>query len=114
MEKYFRLSRAPYKDINTICITTDYRKNQGYVVSAEFRIKTSPICFGKAYCAEYYAHDGDGIAKVIPAGRKSAKKQAEADQYAEQNARSIAENYLAQVISKLKLTDDIKVEEEMA
>lgn len=112
MEKYFMLSAAPYKDINAIRVHSDYNKRQGgYTITAETVIRGNGT-IGKCFCPEYYDHDGDGIAKVIPAGRRSAKREAEAAEYCRQNARDIAERYLKHVIIKLNISTEIKIIEE--
>lgn len=112
MEKYFMLNRSPYHDINAIRVHSKYRKNKGcYTVEAEMVIRKNGM-IGKSFCPEYYQHGGDGIAHTIPAGRKSAKREAEAADYCSQNARSIAEKFLQHVIAALQITDDIHIIEE--
>ena len=112
MEKYFMLNRSPYHDINAIRVHSEYRKNKGgYTVEAEMIMRNNGM-IGKSFCREYYQHDGDGIAHTIPAGRKSAKREAEAADYCSQNARSIAEKFLQHVIDALQITDDIHIIEE--
>lgn len=112
MEKYFKLSAAPYKDINAIRVYSDFNKRQGgYTVTAETVMHNDGM-LGKCFCREYYEHDGDGIAKVIPAGRRSPKREAEAADYCRQNAREIAERYLKHIVTKLNISDEIKITEE--
>lgn len=112
MEKYFMLSAAPYRDINAIRVYSDYNKRQGgYTITAEM-ITRGDGTLSKCFCREYYDHDGDGIAKIIPAGRRSVKREAEAADYCSENAREIAERYLQHVITKLNISTDIKIIEE--
>lgn len=111
MEKYFMLNRSPYHDINAIRVHSRYRKGKGYYIEAEMVTRNNGM-IGKSFCREYYQHNGDGIAHTIPAGRKSAKREAEAADYCSQNARSIAEKFLQHVIDALQITDDIHIIEE--
>ena len=59
----------------------------------------------KAFCKEYYQHDGDGEELIIEAGRKSSKKEAEAEKYVSEHSREYAEAFLNHVKEKLNLTD---------
>ena len=109
MEKYFMLSAAPYMEVNAIRVSSTYDKRQhGYIVVADTVVRGNGT-IGKCYCPEYYQHKGDGIYKVFEAGRRSAKKEAEAAAYCEANATDIAEHYLQLIINKLEITNDMHI-----
>lgn len=102
----FRLSKNPYANMNTIHVFARYEKGKGYVVGAEFlELYENGLC-GKCFCKEYYEHNGDGVIKIFPANRRSAKKEAEAGNYAAENALSIAELYLKNVRAKISIPED--------
>lgn len=118
MENVFRLNASPYSDVNAIHVYVRYGKREGgYVIEAE------PIhCYfdgnlagrySKLFGREYYQHDGDGVAKVFPCGRRSAKREAEAEEYCNANALDIAEKYLSMILHKLNITDDIHILKEV-
>ena len=114
MEKLFRLNESPYHKINAIRVSVHYDKRAGgYAVQAEllhyYFDGNLKGLFSKCFCPEYYNHDGDGISKVFEAGRRSAKKEAEAAAYCEANAADIAQRFLQHVISKLGIEKDIHI-----
>lgn len=113
MEKFFRINKPAYHNNNSIRVFVEYNKNKGgYCITAELIERMSePLgCFGKSFCAEYYKHDGDGIQLIIPCGRRSAKKQAEADDILERDAEKYAVSFLNHVNEKLG-TDVVIVKE---
>lgn len=104
MEKYFKINKPAYHNNNTIRVSADYNKNKGgYCITAELieRMESPLGCFGKAFCKEYYQHNGDGISLVIPCGRRSAKKQEEANAILERDAEKYAVAFLNHVNSVL-------------
>ena len=105
----FKLSASPYANMNVIHVFARYEKGKGYVVGAEFLEKYDNGLIGKCFCREYYAHNGDGFIKIFPASRRSAKKEAEAENYAAENALAIAELYLKNVRAKISIPDDLHI-----
>lgn len=113
MEKIIKLSADLYRNVNAIMIRSKYDKREGgYMVIAEPIHVDDTGLYGKCYCLEYYEHDGDGIAKRIPAGRRSAKKEADIDAYIAENAADIALKYTQDIKRKLEITADIDIVKE--
>ncbi len=115
MKKIFNLSKPVYKGADVIVVSAVYSKNDGgYISRAEFchmidNCGTQLI--GKAFCREYYQHDGDGVQLICAAGRKSAKREAEAEKYVDENAEKIARTFLECVKQKLSILEDVKIVE---
>lgn len=120
MEKYFKINKSPYnrtwKDTEkeVVCVYTKYDKNKGgYCAVSEIRgisITNGITLFSKMFCAAYYRHDGDGIVLLIPAGRKNAKREAEAERLCAEKAAMYAHNFVDH-INKC-LNTDIEIIEE--
>ena len=107
----YKLNKAIYAFANTIRVSGVYDAKQGgYVVRAEF-IETGkyPGMFGKAFCREYYQHNGDSNFNKIPASRRSAKRQAEIDSIAAENGKEYAERHLKRCMEALGITDNIYI-----
>lgn len=104
MEKMYRLNKDVYAGGNSIHTTVDYNKDKGgYIIRAEiveqYDGEMSGL-FAKAYCKEYFTH-GDGIYLAVQAGRRSAKKQAEAEEIFKRDTDMYAEKFLKYVNEKL-------------
>ena len=112
MNNVFKLTGNPYKGVNAIHVYPHYVKGKGYNVEAEFIELHDDGLYGKIFCREYYECGGDGVATTFECGRKSAKKEAEAQTYADTNGKAIAEKYLAIALQKLGTTQDIRLKEE--
>ena len=103
---YFTLNKALYHKANIINVSAVYSKTKGgYIARAEALEDIGNGLISKAFCKEYYQHDGDGEELIIEAGRKSSKKEAEAEKYVSEHAKEYAEAFLNHVKEKLNLTD---------
>lgn len=103
---YFTLNKALYHNANIINVSAVYSKTKGgYIARAEALADVGNGLISKAFCNEYYQHDGDGEELIIEAGRKSSKKEAEAEKYVSEHSREYAEAFLKHVKDKLNLTD---------
>lgn len=103
---YFTLNRPLYHNANLINVTAIYSKSKGgYIAIAEALEDKGNGLIGKIFCKEYYQHNGDGEELIIQAGRKSSKKEAEAEKYVSEHSREYAEAFLNHVKEKLSLTD---------
>lgn len=104
MENYFKLNKSLYGRVNLISVSAKYDKRAGgYVICCEVLADIQNGLISKVFCKEYYQHGGDGIDLIIEAGRKSAKKRAEAEKFAAENARKYAEKFLAIVKERLNI-----------
>lgn len=108
-DKRFKLNKTPYGKSDTIRIYCKYdKKNAGYVAYSEL-IETNIVgdscLFGKAFCPEYYKHDGDMWDMIIPAGRRSEKKEKEATKIVMSNAREYAEKFAEHISIALGIVD---------
>ena len=102
---YFTLNKALYHKANIINVSAVYSKTKGgYIARAEAPEDIGNGLISKAFCKEYYQHDGDGEELIIQAGRKSSKKEAEAEKYVSAHSREYAEAYLRHVKEELNLT----------
>lgn len=103
---YFILNKPLYYKVNLISVSAIYSKTKGgYIAIAEALEDKGNGLIGKMFCKEYYQHDGDGEELIIEAGRKSSKKEAEAEKYVSEHSREYAEVFLNHVKEKLNLTD---------
>ena len=103
---YFTLNKPLYYKVNLISVSAVYSKTKGgYIAIAEALEDKGNGLIGKMFCKEYYQHDGDGEELIIQAGRKSSKKEAEAERYVSEHAKEYAEAFLKHVKEKLNLTD---------
>lgn len=84
MEKRFKLNKAPYGKSDTVLLSCKYdKKNGGYCAKCELietKILDDTCLYGKVYCSEYYKMGGDLVKLVVSAGRRSDKKEKEAEQ----------------------------------
>ncbi len=107
------MSKPVYKGADVIAVSAVYSKNDGgYISKAEFchMTNTCGVQFiGKTFCREYYQHDGDGVKLICAAGRRSAKREAEAEKYVDENAEKIAKTFLEYVKQKLSIHEDVKI-----
>ena len=103
---YFTLNKPLYYKVNLISVSAVYSKTKGgYIAIAEALEDKGNGLRGKMFCKEYYQHDGEGEELIIQAGRKSSKKEAEAEKYVSEHAKEYAEVFLKHVKEKLNLTD---------
>ena len=102
---YFTLNKPLYHNANLINVSAIYSKSKGgYIARAEVLEDKGNGLIGKIFCKEYYQHNGDGEELIIQAGRKSSKKEAEAEKYVSEHAKEYAEAFLKHVKEKLNLT----------
>ena len=116
MEKIIMLSGNLYRDVNAIRVSATYNKREGgyFVVAEPIEYNRGGLAlFGKCFCREYYEHGGDGIAKRFPVGRRSQKKEAEAEAYCMENAMDIARMYIQDIKRKLGISNDVDITEEV-
>ena len=110
MEKFVKLNHTLYRNINAIRIAYCYDKRE-----KQYKVQAEPVhfdndgLFGKCFCKEYYEHGGDGIAKTIKIGRRSAKREQELDNYIKENCYDIATRYVQDIKRKLNINDDIQI-----
>lgn len=103
---YFTLNKPLYHKANLINVSAVYSKTKGgYIARAEVLEDVGNGLISKIFCKEYYQHNGDGEELIIQAGRKSSKKEAEAEKYVSEHSREYAETFLNHVKEKLSLTD---------
>ena len=113
-EQRFKLNKAPYGKSDTVRVYCKYdKKNGGYVAYAELievNIIGDENLFGKAFCPEYYKHNGDMWDMVIPAGRRSAKKESEATEIVMSKAEPFAEKFVEHIAMALGI-DGLEITE---
>lgn len=98
MVRYFKTTGI-YEDSNLLRVEVDYNKGEGYIA------KVTPChkgdgCWGVLYSSEYYRYYNTLSCMLVPCGRKSAKKEAEACALAEQKIDWLLKQYVTMAENK--------------
>ena len=92
MVRYFKTTGI-YADSNLLRVEVRYNKGKGYV--AEIKpCRKDEHSWGILYCKEYYNYYNTLVYMLVPCGRKSAKKEAEACVMAEQEMDWMLKQYV--------------------
>ena len=92
MEKFIKINTSPYKEINSIRVSTKYEKDKGYAIVIEFVTRKDNL-FSKSFCPEYYKL-GDLIEVIVTAKRKGKKKEELAEQIANKEYNKYVDYFL--------------------
>ena len=112
-KKDYKLNDSPYKGADFIRATVKYSKEYGgYIANYELLEDTGNGLIGKVFCREYYQSGGDGVYMLAMCGRRSAKKEKEAEERFNQVADEYAEKFIYYVCLKL-LIPTIKIIKEV-
>lgn len=88
-----------YADSNLLMVEIEYDKGRGYEVRITPCSKRNG-CISISYCSEYYKYYNTLVCMLVPCGRKSAKKEAEACTLAEQKIDWLLEQYVIMAENK--------------
>lgn len=81
-----------YEDSNLLRVEVKYDKGKGYVAQINPCHKDENS-WGMLYCKEYYQYYNTLSCMLVPCGRKSAKKEQEANELAEKKIDLLLEQY---------------------
>lgn len=99
MMKYARLVKlnAPvYGSSNYLRCESVYHKGEGYYIEID-PVEFRSGLVAHVFCKEYFALGDAGKFLIMPASRRSSKKQAEADTYMETNLADFVDKYLKRI-----------------
>lgn len=92
MTRYFKTTGI-YADSNLLKVTVSYDAGNGYVARITPCHKGNG-CWGVTYSKEYYQYYNTLVCMLVPCGRRSAKKEAEACALAEEKINWLLEQYV--------------------
>lgn len=98
MVRYFKTTGI-YADSNLLRVEVKYNKGKGYVVEIN-PCRKDEHSWGILYCKEYYNYYNTLVCMLVPCGRKSAKKEAEAIALSELNIENLLEQYVTMAENK--------------
>lgn len=92
MVHYFKTTGI-YEDSNLLRVEVVYDKGKGYIAQVT-PCHRGNGCWGVIYSKEYYEYYNTLVCMLVPCGRKSAKKEAEAIALAELNMENLLKQYV--------------------
>lgn len=76
MEKFYKLNKPLYHNVDHIRLSCKYdKKIGGYVAQVEAITHERPGLYGKMFCKEYYETGGDGYYMLVESGKRNAKRE---------------------------------------
>lgn len=98
MVRYFKTTGI-YDDSNLLRVEVKYNKGKGYVAEIN-PCRKDEHSWGILYCEKYYNYYNTLVCMLVPCGRKSAKKEAEAIALAKLNIENLLEQYVVMAENK--------------
>ena len=98
MVRYYKTTGI-YADSNLLRVEVVYNKGKGYEAMVTPCSKNNH-CFSVVYDVEYYKYYNTLVCDLIPCGRKSSKKEAEACSLAEKKMQYLLEQYVLMAENK--------------
>lgn len=101
--KYRFKTTGIYSGADTIQVSIEYKKGEGYVAIAEaIEVNEELGLYGKIFAPEYYKFYNDLVMNIVTCGRKSDKRLKEAEEWLanDPNALSLAMQWIDYAVAR--------------